>query len=616
MNAKLYSLFLLICLIICLGCSNDYDDSKLWDSVNGLENRVAKLEELCKQINTNISSLQEIVKALQKNESIKSVATLPDGSGYLITFSSGKSITIYHGKNGTNGEDGKDGHNGTNGITPVISVKKDTDGIYYWTINNEWLLVDGKKVKAEGTDGEPGKGGEDGTNGKDGTTPQFKITDGYWYISYDNESSWTKLGKATGDSGLNGTDGDNFFKGVSIEDGYVCFTLNDMDSTVIKLPFVSKSELTVEVKEPGTLKSLLTDEDMRTIISLKLKGSLNEDDFATIRCWMFVVENVDLSETNISEVPGDAFKEMPRLKKVILPQSCIKIGDRAFYKCRILMDINTFVIQYIGDSSFYGCENLSISEFPMTHEICENAFVACRKIQMINAPNAVISASAIDYCLNLKSLNIGNFKDGVFDGNKCAPDLIITLKGDESGTILCKSIKNVYSICIGNKVYNCINQYGGNGFENFQATNLLFEEPSLFPDFKEGIFQNAQIQNITIPTSIAKIGKLAFTYTSILETVTIPLGSRLREIEMYYESSSFGNGKAKGIFCGCSSLKAIYCHLLTPPKFIGSYYQGLFGEFTVNGMPGHYNKIALYVPAESIEKYEGWSGLTPQAIEE
>ena len=68
------------------------------------------------------------------------------------------------------------------------------DGIYYWTVNNDWLLVDGKKVKAEGIDGTDGG---DGTNGKDGTTPQFKITDGYWYISYDNELSWTKLGKAT-----------------------------------------------------------------------------------------------------------------------------------------------------------------------------------------------------------------------------------------------------------------------------------------------------------------------------------------------------------------------------------------------------------------------------------
>lgn len=376
---------MLAIIVIGNSCKNEFDDSTLWNSINGLEDRVAKLEELCKQMNTNISSLQEIVTALQNSETIKSVSSLPDGTGYLITFSSGKTITIYHGKNGTNGEDGKDGQNGTNGITPVISVKKDTDGIYYWTINNEWLLVDGKKVKAEGTDGEPGKGGEDGTNGKDGTTPQFKITDGYWYISYDNESSWTKLGKATGDSGLNGTDGDNFFKGVSIEDGYVCFTLNDKDSTVIKLPFVSESELTVEVKEPGTLKSLLTDEDMRTIISLKLKGSLNGDDFATIRYWMFVVENVDLSETNISEIPENAFREMFRLKEVVLPESCAKIGNSAFYNCRILTNIifpenlNT-----IGSRVFYGCSSLTSISLPISlSSIGTEVFYECDNLMQL-----------------------------------------------------------------------------------------------------------------------------------------------------------------------------------------------------------------------------------------
>ena len=105
-------------------------------------------------------------------------------------------------------------------------------------------VVDGKKVKAIGTDGADGSDGNDGTdgtNGKDGITPKFKIDGGYWYISYDNEQSWNRLGKATGDSGLNGDDGDAFFKGVSMADGFVIFTLNDAESTKIKIPFYSET---------------------------------------------------------------------------------------------------------------------------------------------------------------------------------------------------------------------------------------------------------------------------------------------------------------------------------------------------------------------------------------
>ena len=317
--------------ITLANCSDSYDDSKLWDSINGLENRVAKLEELCKQMNTNISSLQEIVTALQKNESIKSVATLPDGSGYLITFSSGKTITIYHGKNG---EDGKDGYNGTDGVTPTISVRKDTDGIYYWTVNNDWLLVDGKKVKAEGADGadgKPGIDGEDGTNGKDGITPQFKIEDGYWYISYDNEQSWTKLGKATGDSGLNGTDGDNFFKGVSIEDGFVCFILNDAESTVIKLPFVTDKELIVNVTTPGTLSSLLTIEQKRSVIQLKVMGFINEEDIKTIRNQLMVWEGLDLTETDITLL-GSLATEVVEKSIINAIKNAESIGEIRSYK--------------------------------------------------------------------------------------------------------------------------------------------------------------------------------------------------------------------------------------------------------------------------------------------
>ena len=58
---------LYIATLLFASCSDEYDDSALTGRVDNLENRVAKLEELCKQMNTNISSLQTIVTALQKN---------------------------------------------------------------------------------------------------------------------------------------------------------------------------------------------------------------------------------------------------------------------------------------------------------------------------------------------------------------------------------------------------------------------------------------------------------------------------------------------------------------------------------------------------------------------
>jgi hypothetical protein len=213
------ALFAVVALTSC-----KYDDDDLWNSVHGLENRVAKLEELCKQMNTNISSLQTIVTALQNNVYVTGTTPLmKDGKeiGYTITFSKGNPITIYHGKDGQDGEDG---------TTPTISVKKDTDGVYYWTLNGEFIVVDGGKIQAEG---------KDGTNGTNGTTPQFKIENDYWFVSYDNGTNWTQLGKATGEDGIGG---DSMFSGVDYETStdYVIFTLSN--GTQIKLPTWSAFE--------------------------------------------------------------------------------------------------------------------------------------------------------------------------------------------------------------------------------------------------------------------------------------------------------------------------------------------------------------------------------------
>ena len=215
-------------LATLVGCGQ-YDDSELKSDINDLKSRMAALEQQCKNMNENLTSLQAIVDAIQKQDGIVSVTDLPDGQGYSVKFVSGKVIYLYNGKNGTDG------------VTPKISVRKDSDGIYYWTVDGDWLIVDGKKVRAVGLDGKDGQSGDDG---KDAVTPQLKIVDGFWYISYDNGKSWAKLGKATGENGKDGQDGkdgDGFFKSVTVEDGYAVFVMNDSEQTTLRIPVAGVS---------------------------------------------------------------------------------------------------------------------------------------------------------------------------------------------------------------------------------------------------------------------------------------------------------------------------------------------------------------------------------------
>lgn len=245
-------LLCICCLSLGLLGSCKYDDSDLVERVDNLEGRLAKLEEQCKQINANINSLQIIVNALKEANHITSISNLVENGveiGYKIEFAKSDPIHIYHGKAGADGARGEDGY------TPLIGVKKDKDGIYYWTLDGSWLVDnDGNKVRAQGLDGKDGyngkdgkdgedgkdgKDGKDGYNGKNGVTPKLRIKDGNWDVSYNNGVSWETLGSATG--GVVPCP----IKRVEVKGRYVLFTLNSGDE--IKIPLYNA--ITIKFEE-------------------------------------------------------------------------------------------------------------------------------------------------------------------------------------------------------------------------------------------------------------------------------------------------------------------------------------------------------------------------------
>ena len=266
-------------LLSLVSCT-EYDEVAMWNKNEDMGSRLAALEELCSRLNTNIVSLQQIVEALQGNDYVTGVVPVVENGetvGYTISFSKSGPVTIYHGKKGENGQ---------NGTTPVIGVEQDTDGLYYWTLDGEWLTDDeGSKILAQGMAGKSayelavekgyrgtldewlaslnGSNGDDGKSayelavengyqgteeewlaslkgsagdqGDDGVTPKLEVRDdGYWYISYDNGQTWNKLGPATGDPG---EDGDSMFSDIDVSDpDYLVLTLAETGAS-IKLPY-------------------------------------------------------------------------------------------------------------------------------------------------------------------------------------------------------------------------------------------------------------------------------------------------------------------------------------------------------------------------------------------
>lgn len=369
---RLFTYLLAATMFFVAGCSEGFDDSAIWEKLNSLDSRVTALEQLCRQMNTNISSLQTIVDALQNKDYVTNVTPITeDGKviGYTITFSKSGSITIYHGKDGQNGQDGADGKDGKDGYTPVIGIAKDTDGIYYWTLDGDWLLDnDGNKVKAEGVDGKDGtdgkdgadgKDGEDGTNGtdgkdgvdgkdgangKDGVTPKLKIEDGYWYISYDNGTTWTELGKATGE------DGDSMFKDVTYDDEYVYITLLNGSKLVIPrhiIPMPSSNQIWYTNSSTTNVKLYYTDAFGANIIS-------NQYD-AEKKCWIITFDN------KITSIGDGAFysafyQYCSNLISITIPETVTSIGASAFYGCNNLTNVTIpNSVTSIGAYAFNDC---------------------------------------------------------------------------------------------------------------------------------------------------------------------------------------------------------------------------------------------------------------------
>lgn len=260
---KRYLTLALAAALLLTGCDNLMRDELSWLH-NQLDDLNSRLDQLCQETNDNISALRTIVAAVEDNDYVEDVKPVSDNGvlvGYEITFSKNGKVTVYNGRDGRDGADGKDGEDGkdgadgkdgsdgkdgqngkdgadgadgkdgADGVVPVIGVRQDTDGLWYWVVNGEWLRDQfGNKVRASANDGQDGYQGSDGAPGKNGVTPLLKIVDGYWYISYDNGQTWSQLGKATGNDGAPGKDAsapDSIFSDIQVNEHSIVFTLKD-----------------------------------------------------------------------------------------------------------------------------------------------------------------------------------------------------------------------------------------------------------------------------------------------------------------------------------------------------------------------------------------------------
>ena len=236
-------LYVVLAAVLVYSCST-YDDTWIHETLQKHKDAVSRLESDCQLINENISSIEAILTSIQNKDIIKSVSAIEENGyviGYELNFQKRGIVNIYHGEDGKDGLDGekgkdgasgkdgsKDGVDGKDGIAPALSVRQDTDGIWYWTINGEWCYdSEGNKVPALNNDD---------------VTPRMKIEEDCWYLSLDNGQTWEMLCHATG------LHGDLIFSDVKVDESLLILTLSD--GTELQIP--RASDLRFELDEIKT----------------------------------------------------------------------------------------------------------------------------------------------------------------------------------------------------------------------------------------------------------------------------------------------------------------------------------------------------------------------------
>lgn len=79
-------LFLFAMILSVIALNSCTDTSGLENQIDNIEGRVAALEKLTSQMNTNISALQSAVAALQNNDYVTNVSEVKEGDTIVREF--------------------------------------------------------------------------------------------------------------------------------------------------------------------------------------------------------------------------------------------------------------------------------------------------------------------------------------------------------------------------------------------------------------------------------------------------------------------------------------------------------------------------------------------------
>lgn len=397
---------------------------------------------------------------------------------------------------------------------------------------------------------------------------------------------------------------------------------------------IMREYVVINVQTPGTLQECIaaSGEKYDQIESLKVTGTINQNDIDFMGQEMTMLSSVNLKEVTIKGIDGNenntivgyyneytvdrkGFSDKENLEHIVLPDNLKKIGNYAF-----------------GETGLTG--NLVIPEG--VTEIGYGAFRRCHSLTgTLTLPSTLktIGSGAFFYCdfhgelilpEGLETIN-GGWVNGAFEGNSFSGQLILPESLKEIGQFTFD--ENDFSgdlvIPQGIKIIE-INAFSDDFIPGQKFDGNLFL-PEGLEEIADGAFGNSKFRGeLVLPSTVKIIGKDAFVgsnfssisfpdnllyidegafseCTRLSGTLTIPprisnikdetfSGCRLISSITFPETVELIGKQA---FANCTGLNTIVCNNPTPPTLDATAFDGVSR-----------NNVTVVVPASSVSAYQ------------
>lgn len=261
------------------------------------------------------------------------------------------------------------------------------------------------------------------------------------------------------------------------------------------------NQLVILVSVPGALgDSILAKvENFTDVLSLKLKGKLNDDDVYTLKNRLTNVYELDLSELDWPNFPDNQFRDNKTLRYVKLPNNLQSIGNNAFYNCQYLEPISfPEGLTSIGGYAFYRTYHFGKVVLPEgLTSIGQCAFYQSR-LTSVTLPSTLktISSDCFNECKYLKEVN--------FNGQT---------------TIENEAFYNCIALTA-LKFPSTLNKIGRSAFShNSSLAHIEFNE-GLYQIEDNAFYDCDALTEVTLPSSLVLANAYPFYYCDNLTKVT------------------------------------------------------------------------------------------------